>query len=632
MDRRIEKVLEKLKYPTTEQNLDKTFSALLNTLQSPQALEQVFAVSQIAHQTNFTYVSSMLHEEAPRLLLEYATEIKTPVQFSMLISFRSKLLCKLIDEASRFLILTQETVERLKLRALATEQIREAFHELLSPEDTLSGLITPEVVMQVYQQCTELFEEKTQTELLQLGTLVKPAIEKQFQGLINVGRMPSYFLLKFMRKLARIRIKAQIQELVFVFREEVRVCEANHAMDWDLSAESMKGQLLGSFAKLALSLHTDSAFARTCLARVTSRQYPDLTGTPSSRLRMEAICRLHMGFINFTDPHKICTEPQLYHWLRRIFQALYAYPSESSVYESCFINVLNRSAATYLKEINAFNENLRYTLTDEEFRSRAWQSADLSWATEQLKFRYLSNEPSLSLMLHAPNPGEVDLDMWAGTEHWDMARAVVQWKVSDAPPRQSLSTQALIDVPLALLSSWLMAVPIVVAGLMEFSKSNSENRELHLRRARDLGALLGLLLVHRKLQSRFISLLGHGVGAQVIVCCLAEVAEFNRQVAPEQRFYVLDVILLLGAADAEEVDWTLIMEAVKGRFVNLFSSRDKVVAAAFGPLMIRPIGCSGIGRQEVQDVDVADVLDTQTKGGDPRKQLKQLLKLMNFCP
>ena len=632
MERRLEEVLAKLKYPTTEQSLESAFSSLLTTVQSEQALAQVFAAFQVAHHTNFTYLCSALHEQAPHLFLSIADDVDSPVQFDTLLSLRSKLLNRLIREASRFLTYSAAIAQRLKLEALATEQVREALPHFLTPEDTLSGLITSDAAMQVYQQSVGLFEQTTQTKLMQLGNSVRPAIEAYFQGLVDVSRMPSFFQPKFMRKLARLRIQDQKWELAASFQEELRACVAGRAMDWDLSAESAKGQLLGSLAALALSLQPDSALVQTCLARVTSRTYPASTASAPLKLRLEVLCRLYMGLINLAEPLKVCTDPELYHWLRRILKAFYEYPRESSLYESSFLNALNRSAAKHLKECSVFNENLRYSLSKEELRSRAWQSADLDWACEQLKFRYLSSEPSLSWMLHVPSAGEPNLDLWEGTEQWDLARVVLQWKVPVKQKPFTFTTQALVSVPLAIITSWVMVLPVAIRSLLEFAQSNRENHELSLKRARDMGALLGLLLVHRKLNSRFISLLGHGVGAQAVVCCLAEVAEFNRQAAVEQRMYVLDVVLLLGAADAEEVDWTLVLEAVKGRFINLFSSRDERVAKAFGPLMIRPIGCSGIGRAGVQDVDVGDVLEAQKNSQDPRKKLKQLLKLIDFCP
>lgn len=634
MQRRLEEVLARLKYPMTEQSLGSAFSSLLTAVQSDQALlEQVFAASQAAHRTNIAHLCSALHEQAPKLLHQLAEDRQTPVQFASLLFLRTKLRCRLIDEASRFVTYSVETAQRLKLEALATEQIREALPGWIS-EDSLCGLITTDAAKQIYGQFTEHFEQVTQRELLQRGDLVRPAIEAYFQGLVDIDRMPSNFQHKFMRKLARLRLQEQIQKLDALFRKEVRVCKANCSMDWDLTAESTKGQLLGSLANFAFSQQPDSAFLQTCLARVVSRNYPDLTESVPPKLFLKGLCRFYMGMINLAEPQKVCTDTELYHLLRRIFQALYSYPSESSLYESSFLNALNRNAAKYLKECNAYNENMRYTLASDELRSKAWQSADLAWAFEQSKLRYLSSEPSLSLMLHVPSPGEADLNLWAGTEHWDLARAVLEWKIPAEAKKKpyGMTTQALVAVPLAILTSWFMVAPVAIRSLLEFSQSSLENYQLSLSRARDVGALLGLQVVHRKLNSRFVSLLGHGVGAQVVVCCLAEVAEFNRQVTMEQRIYVLDVILLLGAADAEEVDWTLVLEAVKGRFINLFSSREKDVAKAFGRLMRRPIGCSGIGRAGVQDVDVADVLETQTHRQDSRKNLKQLLKLMNFCP
>lgn len=635
MESHIEKILAKLEYPVPAADIESAFSALISPGRSKEELDQIFRASQEAHRTNFTFMCSHLHERAPALLLEEAKVMKTPVSLETVLSLRDGLMERLKLEAAPYFPLSPENLSQLKIAELATEQVRCSLLDI-SPGDNLTGLITAKKVQEVYQDCAEAFLDKTQVELLALGDYVSRIIENHYDGLMPMDRVPSAFLLKFLRKLARVHLESQLQEAQVLFHQEVQSCQPGHAMDWDLQTDSVKGQLLSMLATLAYSLEPDSTLAGISLGRVISQQFPSSQITLTAHIRYEAFIRLYMGLINLANPQEMSTEPEMYLWMRRVLKSLFGYPKESPYYENKLLNVLNQCAASYLKEKHALSENLRYALPGELLRSFSWQSADLNWAFESMKFRFLSREPSLSLMLHVQSPGDTEIDPWTDTEEWQLARAVLQWKLTEPTRAEPLSnsTTSIMTVPLALLAHWLMVLPIAARGIVEFVQSKREDRELSLRRAQDIGVFLGLLLAHRKLNNRFISLLGHGVGAQVVVACLAELAEFNRQVPEERRMYVLDVVLMLAAIDVEEVDWNLVQEAVKGRFINLYSSRDDELAKAFGPIMARPAGCSGIGRDFVQDADMADVLESQAQGKkeDARSKLRQLLKLLDYCP
>ena len=120
------------------------------------------------------------------------------------------------------------------------------------------------------------------------------------------------------------------------------------------------------------------------------------------------------------------------------------------------------------------------------------------------------------------------------------------------------------------------------------------------------GAILADLLVRTKHRAGFV-LLGHSLGARVIVSALEALASKDRQI-------VHDVILLGGAVGrGDDADWDRVATAVRGRIYNVWSAHDTVAKRLFPvamPLAGAAIGAGPIAHpsERIADVDVSAIV------------------------
>lgn len=109
---------------------------------------------------------------------------------------------------------------------------------------------------------------------------------------------------------------------------------------------------------------------------------------------------------------------------------------------------------------------------------------------------------------------------------------------------------------------------------------------------------------------RGISLIGYGLGARAIYLCLAFLAE--------RRMYgLVDTVVLMGAPiPADAGTWSALKSVVSGRFVNVYSPTDYMLAFA-SRQMATQFGVAGLDQIQgvggVENHDVSDILDAHMR-------------------
>lgn len=117
------------------------------------------------------------------------------------------------------------------------------------------------------------------------------------------------------------------------------------------------------------------------------------------------------------------------------------------------------------------------------------------------------------------------------------------------------------------------------------------------------GAILADLLVRTRQPAGFV-LLGHSLGARVVVSALEALATRERRI-------VRDAVLLGGAVGrGEAADWERVAGAVRGSVLNVWSRHDSVLRQLFPvamPLRGRAIGAGPLGHgiEGIEDLDAS---------------------------
>ncbi|PSN63576.1 DUF726-domain-containing protein, partial [Corynespora cassiicola Philippines] len=125
-------------------------------------------------------------------------------------------------------------------------------------------------------------------------------------------------------------------------------------------------------------------------------------------------------------------------------------------------------------------------------------------------------------------------------------------------------------------------------------------------RADKAGEVLADALINKVQGERPVTLIGYSLGARLIFSCLQKLAE-------RKAFGLIESVVLLGSpCPSDAADWRQIRSVVSGRVVNVFSTKDYVLAFLYRTSSIQ-LGVAGLqpvlGVHGVENVDVSEIVN-----------------------
>jgi flagellar biosynthesis GTPase FlhF len=120
-------------------------------------------------------------------------------------------------------------------------------------------------------------------------------------------------------------------------------------------------------------------------------------------------------------------------------------------------------------------------------------------------------------------------------------------------------------------------------------------------RSEKAGKVLADALINKVQGERPVTLIGYSLGARVIYTCLAELAD-------RKAFGLVESVCLIGsAAPSDPIAWRKIRSVVAGRVINVFSTKDYLLAFLYRANSFQ-YGIAGLQAiREVQGIENADV-------------------------
>ncbi|KAG8167090.1 hypothetical protein KVR01_002779 [Diaporthe batatas] len=129
-------------------------------------------------------------------------------------------------------------------------------------------------------------------------------------------------------------------------------------------------------------------------------------------------------------------------------------------------------------------------------------------------------------------------------------------------------------------------------------------------RSEKAGKVLADALINKVQGERPVTLIGYSLGARVIYTCLAELAD-------RKAFGLVESVCLIGsAAPSDPIVWRKIRSVVAGRVINVFSTKDYLLAFLYRANSFQ-YGIAGLQAireaQGIENVDVSDLVDGHTQ-------------------
>jgi pimeloyl-ACP methyl ester carboxylesterase len=117
-------------------------------------------------------------------------------------------------------------------------------------------------------------------------------------------------------------------------------------------------------------------------------------------------------------------------------------------------------------------------------------------------------------------------------------------------------------------------------------------------------------LISKAQGERPVSLVGYSLGGRVIYSCLLALAE-------RKAFGLIDSVVVMGAPmPSDAADWRTLRSVVSGRFVNVFSENDYILAFLYRTSSVQ-LGIAGIqaveGVHGIESVNVGDMVNGHLK-------------------
>ncbi|KAJ2902836.1 putative YSIRK family gram-positive signal peptide [Zalerion maritima] len=186
----------------------------------------------------------------------------------------------------------------------------------------------------------------------------------------------------------------------------------------------------------------------------------------------------------------------------------------------------------------------------------------------------------------------------------------VAWKV--------VCSEVLQRTVLATLSTALWP-PFMISS----AASNLDNPFSRAKNRSDkAGKVLADALEARVQGQRPVTLIGFSLGARVVANCLKQLAEKN-------VFGVIEDVILIGApVPSDAAYWAMMKTVASGRVVNVFSSRDLVLAFLYRASSVQ-LGIAGL--YEIKGVPQVDNLNLSNEVSGHQKYMEEMGKILTRC-
>ena len=143
-------------------------------------------------------------------------------------------------------------------------------------------------------------------------------------------------------------------------------------------------------------------------------------------------------------------------------------------------------------------------------------------------------------------------------------------------------------------------------AMLKISKLVDNPFSVAKSRADKAGEVLADALISKAQGERPVSLVGYSLGARVIYSCLLALAE-------RRAFGLIDSVVVMGAPmPSDAADWRTLRSVVSGRFINVFSENDYILAYLYRTSSVQ-LGIAGLqavdGVHGVENVNVTEMVN-----------------------
>lgn len=156
----------------------------------------------------------------------------------------------------------------------------------------------------------------------------------------------------------------------------------------------------------------------------------------------------------------------------------------------------------------------------------------------------------------------------------------------------------------------LASALVLPYGLAKAARVIDNPFSVAVARSEKAGVVLADALINKVQGERPVTLIGYSLGARVIYSCLIELA--NRK-----AFGLVESVCLMGApVPSDPILWRRIRSVVAGRIVNVYSSKDYLLAFLYRANSLQ-YGIAGLQAipdvQYIENVDVSDLVEGHTQ-------------------
>ncbi|KAJ5776200.1 uncharacterized protein N7511_001211 [Penicillium nucicola] len=151
----------------------------------------------------------------------------------------------------------------------------------------------------------------------------------------------------------------------------------------------------------------------------------------------------------------------------------------------------------------------------------------------------------------------------------------------------------------------LMSAVMLPLGLLKVAGVVDNPFSVAKSRADKAGQVLADVLINKAQGERPVTLIGYSLGSRLIFSCLQTLAKRN-------AYGLVESVILMGSpTPSNEEHWRVMRSVVSGRFINVFSQNDSVLAFLYRTSSLQ-LGVAGLQKVEgvpsVENLDVSDMV------------------------